>query len=105
MPISVIMTPPSPEPPPPSDVGDARLTVYNCMYACVPPCLQVLAPGLCTLFKHRLDCRRVSHVGIQGDVVVTQVSYDAGPVGGRHTAGAVCLCVCVSGGRHFWLRC
>ena len=53
-----------------------RLTV------CVP-CVQVLAPGLYTLFKHRLDSRRVSQLSIQGDVVITQVSYDAGPVSGR----------------------
>ncbi|XP_043220428.1 tectonin beta-propeller repeat-containing protein 1-like isoform X1 [Amphibalanus amphitrite] len=46
---------------------------------CLKDQFKVLAPGLCTLFTHRMDFRRITHVTIQGDILVTQVSYDAGP--------------------------
>ncbi|KAF0287052.1 Tectonin beta-propeller repeat-containing protein 1 [Amphibalanus amphitrite] len=46
---------------------------------CLKDQFKVLAPGLCTLFTHRMDFRRITHVTIKGDILVTQVSYDAGP--------------------------
>ncbi|XP_037079904.1 tectonin beta-propeller repeat-containing protein-like [Pollicipes pollicipes] len=43
---------------------------------------KVLAPGLCTLYRHRTDCRRVAYLAVQGDITVTQVSYDASAAAG-----------------------